>query len=489
MSQQILHIKNWIDGKFSEDFASEFLEKIDPHTGEICSYFENSSQEAAHKAIESAQMAFRDWSEMSPVQRGKILFNLVDLLKENREELSKTVAIETGKILVHAAGEVNAAISVGEFFASEGMRLYARSLTSGTKDKHVQSVRQPVGIAALIVPANTPIANIAWKIFPALICGNSVILKSSEDAPQIAAEVVALSAKVGLPKGVLNLIHGKGEISGKALVEDPRVDVISFTGSTAVGRWISKVAGERLARVSLELGGKNALVVCNDADLGNAVEWACASAFSNAGQRCASGSRMIVHEDIYDQFMNLCVKKAQSLKLGVDDDCYLGPVINKRQHEAILSIIEESINAGGVLKCGGKSPDHSNLKNGFYIEPTIIEGLSMTAKISCKEIFGPVATVYKFKTIQEALELTNQSEYGLTAAIHTKNIDKATWFAHRVRTGVININSGTFGSEPHMPFGGFGSSGNGTREPGTEALDVYTELKNISVLVNLNNLN
>jgi len=342
-------------------------------------------------------------------------------------------------------------------------------------------VRQPRGIAGLIVPANTPIANIAWKAFPALICGNTVVLKAAEDTPDIANFFAHLTKDAGLSDGVFNVIQGKGSPAGSSLVENPRVDVISFTGSTNVGRWIAEVAGRRLARVSLELGGKNPFVVCDDADIEQAVNWASLSAFSNAGQRCASGSRIIVFNDVYDEFVDELITKANSLKLGIDVDCDLGPLINQSQQENVLAAIQEAKNEGGVILCGGTASEENELKNGHYVLPTIIGGLSPTAKLSCQEVFGPVATLHKVANMSEALELANSGEYGLTSAIHTNSFERAMCFSQKVKAGVANVNIGTFGSEPHMPFGGFGASGNGTREPGVEALDVYTELKNISL--------
>jgi aldehyde dehydrogenase (NAD+) len=334
----------------------------------------------------------------------------------------------------------------------------------------------------LIVPANTPIANIAWKLFPALICGNTVVLKASEDAPRTALLMAQLAKKAGLPDGVFNVIQGRGTPAGAALIEDSRVAIISFTGSTAVGRWIAEVGGKRLARVSLELGGKNPLVVCDDADIDQAVHWASLSAFSNAGQRCAAGSRMIVFKGIYDEFRDKLVAKARSLKLGVSAGCDLGPVINKRQHQSVLEALKQTEEQGGTLLCGGGAPVSPDLAGGYYIQPTIVAGLAPDAALSRKELFAPVTMLYPVDNMQEALDLANNTEYGLTAAIHTCNVDRAMWFAQRVRSGVVNINIGTFGSEPHMPFGGFGASGNGTREPGIEALDVYSETKNISFL-------
>ena len=279
-----------------------------------------------------------------------------------------------------------------------------------------------------------------------------------------------------------SVIQGRGTPAGTALVEDPRVSVISFTGSTAVGRWIAEVAGRRLARVSLELGGKNPLIVCDDADIDQAVHWATLSAFSNAGQRCAAGSRIIVFKNVYERFRDALVAKANGLKLGVDAGCDLGPVINKRQHQSILGALDQTENEGGTLLCGGSAPTAPDVAAGYYIQPTIIDGLAPDAALSRKELFGPVTMLYPVENLQQALDLANNTEYGLTAAIHTRNVDRAMWFAQRVRAGVVNINIGTFGSEPHMPFGGFGASGNGTREPGIEALDIYSETKNISFL-------
>jgi aldehyde dehydrogenase (NAD+) len=337
--------------------------------------------------------------------------------------------------------------------------------------KYSHTVRQPRGVAGLIVPANTPIANISWKVFPALICGNTAVLKASEDAPEIAMRMAELATQAGLPDGVLNVLQGPGNPTGRALVEDSRVAVLSFTGSTAVGRWIAEVTGRRLARISLELGGKNPFVVCDDADLDLAAHWASLSAFSNAGQRCAAGSRILIFDSVYDAFVEKLVARAKSLKL------------NARQRSSILAAIDRARKAGGRVLCGGKEPDAQGLMKGFYIEPTLIDGLPDDAELTTLEIFGPVAVLQRVRDLSHALHVANASEYGLTAAIHTASVDRAMWFAQRVRAGVVNINIGTYGSEPHMPFGGVGASGNGTREPGVEALDVYSELKNISILV------
>lgn len=489
MTNTIPRIPNWIQGQECQPANDAWLEKFNPHSGELLCHIADSTVQDTRDAIAAARDAFPAWSELTPVKRGQILADIVAAMKRRSDELVDCIAVETGKPPQDARGEVGGAILQAEFFAGEGMRLYGRSLTSGTPGKYSHTVRQPRGVAGLIVPANTPIANIAWKTFPALICGNTVVMKAAEDSPHIANLFAQLAKEAGLPDGVFNVVQGRGQPAGAALVEDPRVDVISFTGSTGVGRWIAEVAGRRLARVSLELGGKNAFVVCDDADLDQAVHWASLSAFSNAGQRCAAGSRILVFKHVYDAFREKLVAKAKGLKLGVSAGCDLGPVINKRQQQNILAAIETAKAEGGRVLCGGAAPTEPALAGGYYIQPTVIEGLQTSAQLSSKEVFGPVVTLHPVEDLAEALKLANSTEYGLTAAIHTRSVDRAMWFAQRVKAGVANINLGTFGSEPHMPFGGFGASGNGTREPGVEALDVYSELKNVSFLVRESELN
>jgi acyl-CoA reductase-like NAD-dependent aldehyde dehydrogenase len=482
------YIPNWINGKEVQPIFAAWIEKFNPHSGEVLYLVADSTAADVQQAVIAASHAFPAWAELTPVRRGQILGDIVAAMKHNADELVDCITEETGKPPQDAKGEVGGAILQAEYWAGEGMRLYGRSLTSGTPNKYSHTVRQPCGVAGLIVPANTPIANIAWKSFPALICGNTVVMKAAEDSPHIANLFAKITKEAGLPDGVFNVIQGQGQLAGAALVEDPRVAVISFTGSTAVGRWIAEVGGLRLARVSLELGGKNPFIVCDDADLDQAIHWASLSAFSNAGQRCAAGSRIIVFKKVYESFRDKLVAKAQSLKLGVSAGCDLGPVVNKRQQQNILAAIERAKSDGGTVLCGGGGPTSPELANGYYIEPTVIEGLQPSAELSCKEVFGPVVTLHPVLDIQEALALANATEYGLTAAIHTRNVDRAMWFAQRVKVGVANINLGTFGSEPHMPFGGVGASGNGTREPGVEALDVYSELKNISFLTRCNQI-
>jgi acyl-CoA reductase-like NAD-dependent aldehyde dehydrogenase len=475
-------ILNWINNTLVSAADGSSIDKYNPHNGEIAVKVSASKESDVDAAVQAAENAFHVWSDLTPVNRGRQLMLLVDQMKQSKQELADCVALETGKPPKDALGEVNAAIMQGEYFAGEGMRLHGRTLPSGIYGKQSFLIREAIGVAGLIVPANTPIANIAWKVFPALICGNSVVMKASEDAPETAILFAKLCKKAGLADGVLNVIQGTGLHAGAAIVNHPKIKVISFTGSTEVGRWIAAAAGKRLARVSLELGGKNPFVVCDNANIEQAVHWASLSAFSNAGQRCAAGSRIIVFENIYDVFVSKLVAKAKQLQLGVHDTADLGPVITKRQQQNIAKTVDTAVARGARILCGGAIPSDEFLK-GFYYQPTLIDNVQPTDEISCSELFGPVATLHKVKNLKEAIAQANDTHYGLTSAIHTTNIDQAMLFARNVRAGVCNINIGTFGSEPHMPFGGFGNSGNGSREPGLEALDVYSELKNISYLV------
>jgi aldehyde dehydrogenase (NAD+) len=419
---------------------------------------------------------------MPPVQRGQILHRLCNQIEARQDAIARVIALEAGKRPRDSSGEVAGAVQCGRFFAGEGQRLYGRTTTSGQAHKYASTVREPCGVAGLVIAANTPAPNFAWKVFPALICGNAVVLKAAEDTPASAQLLAAIAHEAGLPPGVLNVVHGLGPEAGQPLVEHEDVDVVSFTGSSRVGAALAALAGQRLKKISLELGGKNPFVVCADADLERAVQWACLSAYSNAGQRCAAGSRFIVFDEVYDEFLARFVAATRALRLGVDDDCDLGPVINARQLDAMLALVNRAVDGGARLHVGGRRATGPSLAGGYYLEPTVLSEVAPDAEISCTEVFGPVAAVYRVPDFDAALALANRSPYGLTACIHTRSFDRGIEFTRRVRAGVAVVNGGTFGSEPHMPFGGVGRSGNGTREPGTEALDVYSELKDIYLL-------
>jgi aldehyde dehydrogenase (NAD+) len=472
-------LPNWIGGQQVQALARETFAKVSPHDGRTLARAARSRAEDVSAAIAAAKSAYETWSVLPPVQRGDILFRIASALRARREDVARVVAIETGKSLANALGETDGAIALALFMAGEGQRLYGRTTTSGTPNRYAMTVRQPLGVAGLIIAANTPIANAAWKVFPALVCGNTAVLKAAEDTPATAWILARIAGEAGLPPGVLNVVNGLGEEAGAPLVAHPDVAVISFTGSTAVGREIAVVAGRRLARVSLELGGKNPFIVCDDADLEQAVKWALLSAFSNAGQRCASGSRIIVFDAVYERFRDLLVERASKLRVGPADDDDLGPVINEEQLSCMLSAVDAAVVRGATILCGGKrlvSPDRAA---GFYMAPTLIENVTASDEISHTELFGPISCLYRARDFDEALALANDSPYGLTACIHTANVHRALEFTRRIEAGVAMVNAGTFGSEPHMPFGGIKQSGNGSREPGTEALDIYSNLKDV----------
>ncbi|HZS64110.1 MAG TPA: aldehyde dehydrogenase family protein [Xanthobacteraceae bacterium] len=477
-------IGNWIAGVEMPAAYGEAFEKISPHDGSTLCRAARSQKQDVEAAVAAAAAAQPAWAQMPAVQRGDILHAIAMALAAHTEDMAQTVALETGKSLKDARGETKGAIQQALFMAGEGMRLFGRTTTSAGANKQAMTLRAPLGVAGLIIAANTPIANVAWKVFPALICGNAAVLKASEDAPATAWLFGEIAREAGLPDGVLNIIQGLGAEAGRALVADPRVAVVSFTGSTAVGREIARVAGERLAKISLELGGKNPFVVCDDADLDAAVEWVALSAFSNAGQRCASGSRVIVFDAVYDAFKAKLLERTRKLKVGPTDNDDFGPVINERQLTAMLAAIERARAAGASVLIGGtrlRDPGHAQ---GCYLAPTIIEGAGVADEISVKELFGPILCLYRVKDFEGALALANDSPYGLTACIHTRSLDRASEFIRRAEAGTVSVNAGTYGSEPHMPFGGVKQSGNGSREPGTEAIDFYSNLKNVYITTN-----
>ncbi len=474
-------VPNWINGAQVEALSGEVFDKLSPHSGGQLYRVSRSGADDVERAIQVAVAAQPDWAGLTPVRRGEILHDIAQLMRRDQEDIAAVVALETGMSFSAAMGETGAAIAQGEFMAGEGRRFYGRTTTSATPNKYASIVRQPMGVAGLIIAANTPIANVAWKIFPALICGNAAVLKAAEDTPATAWLFGRIAQQAGLPAGVLNIIQGKGEEAGAPLVANAAVDVVSFTGSTAVGRLIAATAGERLAKVSLELGGKNALLVCDDADLENAVNWTLLAAFSNAGQRCAAASRIIVFDAVYDRFRDSLVERTGSLKLGPDDSDDLGPVINGKQLNNMLAAVEKAKQAGASITIGGYRLGGEAHAKGFYMAPTIIEHAHPHDEVSVTELFGPITCLYRVSDFAEALHMANDSPYGLTAAIHTRSIHRATEFTQKVQAGVAVVNGGTHGSEPHMPFGGLKQSGNGSREPGTEALDVYSELKDIYI--------
>jgi aldehyde dehydrogenase (NAD+) len=474
-------IPNLVAGADAPAMDAGTFAKIDPATGrEICRVARSTAPDI-ERAVAAAKRAQPAWAAMTAVKRGDILRQIALLMRERRDAVANLVARETGKSKKDALGETDAAIEMGFFVAGEGRRFYGQTTTSAVPNKAAMVVRQPLGVAGLIIAANTPIANVAWKAFPALLCGNAAILKAAEDTPLSAWAFGLLAREAGVPDGVYATIHGMGPEAGAPLVEHPDVAVVSFTGSCEVGRWIAETAGRRLAKTCLELGGKNPLIVCDDADLKNAVTWAIGSAFSNAGQRCAAGSRLIVFDGVYDRFKSQLVEATSRLNVGTGDTDDYGPVINQEQMINMLAAVDRAKAAGATVLTGGHRLTGAAYGDGYFVAPTILERVRPHDEISRSELFGPITCLYRVTSFEEALALANDSPFGLTASIHTQNINRAMTFLGRIQAGVAVVNGGTYGSEPHMPFGGLRQSGNGWREAGTQALDVYSDLKTIYI--------
>jgi len=461
---------NLIGGETVPALGGEWLEKLRPADGSPLCRVARSGPEDVERAVAAARAAQPEWAARTPVERGEILRELALLLRDRREEASAIVAEETGKAEELALGETDAAVEMGLFVAGEGRRSYGRTMTASMKHRTVLTLRQPLGTAALIMSFNTPLPNVAWKAFPSAFCGNASVVKPSEHTPASASFFATLALEAGVPPGVLNVVHGLGTEAGAALVEHPGVDLVSFTGSAETGRWIGGTAGRRLAKVCLELGGKNALVVCDDADVENATRWALASAFSNSGQRCAAASRIVVFDGVYDELRERLVAGAAALPAE--------PVISDAARVRILDAVEAAVEAGATLLAGGAAPEEP----GFRVAPTVLEGAAPGDEISRTELFGPVTLLYRVRDLEEAIALVNDSPYGLTAAIHTASVHRAMRFAELVQAGVVVVNGGTHGSEPHMGFGGVKDSGTGWREAGIEALDVYSDWKIVNVI-------
>jgi alpha-ketoglutaric semialdehyde dehydrogenase len=458
---------NFIDGRTARAADGRWFEKLRPEDGSFLCRAARSQAADVDAAIAAARRAQPEWARRTAVERGNVVREIAFALRARREDAAAIVAAEVGKPTDLALGEVDGAVEMGFFVAGEGRRYYGRTTTASMPHRTVMTTRQPLGVAALIVSFNTPLPNYAWKAFPAVFCGNAAVLKPSEETPASGHFFGELCHDAGLPDGVLNVVQGLGPEAGPPLVESPEVDLVSFTGSAKTGRWIQERAGRRLAKVCMELGGKNALVVCDDADLDRAVEFATASAFSNAGQRCAAASRLVVFDAVYDDFRTRLVTAAKAFEVG--------PVINEEHLERIVATIARS---DATVATGGRRLD----RPGWWLEPTVLEDSSPDSEVSCEELFGPVTILYRVRSFDEAVTLVNDSPYGLTSAIHTASVHRAMAFADASQAGVVVVNGGTHGSEPHMGFGGVKQSGTGWREAGVEALDVYSDWKYVNLI-------
>jgi len=468
----------FIDGEWINSDSGETFTRVNPaDPSEVIGEFQKGNALDATKAIDAAEKAFKAWSDTPAPKRAEFIFKAAQMLNEEKDELSQIMTREMGKTLLDATADVQEAINVGFYAAGEGKRLFGYTAPSEKPDKFAMTVRLPIGVAGLISPWNFPIAIPAKKIFYSLLCGNTAVLKPASDTPLCATKLIEAIEKAGIPKGVLNLVTGPGETVGMALIRDKRVRVISFTGHKDTGATILREAG--IKRLNLEMGGKNPIVVMDDADLKLAVNGVLWGGFETSGQRCTASSRVIVHEKIKEPFESMLVEQVRMLKIGngLDPKVDLGPLINKTAQEKVARYVEIGKKEGAKLLIGGSIP--KGLK-GYFFEPTIFTDCTVNMQIAQEEIFGPVISILSARTLDEAIELANSVEYGLSSSIYTNSISNAFAAINKLQSGLTYVNSPTIGAECHLPFGGMKHSGN-TREDGPEGIKEFTELKTVYV--------
>jgi len=459
--------------------STETFESVSPATGETIGTFPRSGRAEVDRAVATAREAWEDWRLVPAPERGNILFRFAELLRRDKDSLTDLITREMGKVKTEAGGDVQEAIDMAYYMGGEGRRMFGHTTPSELRDKFMMSVRMPVGVVGAITPWNFPIAIPAWKLCPALVCGNTVVLKPAEDTPELAQRFVDLLGEAGIPDGVVNIVHGFGEEAGDALVRHPDVPIITFTGSRDTGVLVTKAAADGLKHVHLELGGKNAIIVMDDADVDLAVEGIVWSAFGTAGQRCTAASRVIVHEAVYGALQTKLVAAAEKLRLGKpwEDDTDIGPVINRAAIEKIHSYTEIGKGEGAKLLTGGEAVNGE----GNYYRPTVFADVDPGMRIAQEEIFGPTTALIPVKGFEEAVRAANGIRYGLSSSIYTRDVNRAFAAMRDLQTGITYVNAGTTGAEVHLPFGGMKETGNGHREAGQAALDVFTEWKSIYV--------
>jgi aldehyde dehydrogenase (NAD+) len=471
--------KNFIGGEWVDAASGETFETTVPATGETLGTFPKSGPEDVDRAVDSAKAAFEEWRLVPAPKRGEILFRFGQLLAAQKDELALLMAREMGKVLPEAAGDVQEAIDMSFYMGGEGRRLFGHTTPSELRDKFNMSVRQPIGVVGVITPWNFPIAIPSWKIAPALVCGNTVVFKPATDTPLLGERFVELLVEAGVPAGVVNIVHGGGGAVGDRLVRHPDVPVITLTGSRETGVEVMRNAAENLKHVHLELGGKNAIVVLDDADLDLAVDGIVWSAFGTSGQRCTAASRVIVQEGAYEELQSRLVAAAEKLRLGPgwEEDVDVGPVINRRALEKIHSYTEIGTNEGAKLLTGGEAVNGE----GTFYRPTIFGDVDPQMRVAQEEIFGPTTALIRVRDLDEAVRVSNGIRFGLSSSIFTRDVNKAFRAMRDLEAGITYINAGTIGAEVHLPFGGTKQTGNGHREAGQAALDVFTEWKSIYV--------
>ena len=476
-----MNYKNYINGKWvktGKTFAS-----TNPATGELVGKCCEAGPREVAMAVKSARKAFAGWRLTPAPKRAEYLLRLGQLFEQRKNELSRIVTQEMGKVLKEGAGDVQESIDITYYMAGEGRRLFGHNVPSELANKFAMAVREPVGVCALITPWNFPTAIPCWKMMPALVLGNTVVLKPASDTSVSAAKVIQLMDEVGFPPGVVNFVMGPGEKTGNVLIKDPDVDLISFTGSTVVGRKIATTATSLGKRVSLEMGGKNAIIVMDDGDLDLATDAILWAAFGTTGQRCTACSRVLVHHRVKSKLVSKLLERAKKLRLGdgLNPKTDVGPVINAGQLARIHRYVKIGQREGAKLLCGGRIRSDGAYKKGYFYEPTIFDNVKPKMCIAQEEIFGPVVALISVKDLDEAIRVNNDTAYGLSSSIFTRDVNKAYRAMRDITTGIVYVNAGTTGAEVQLPFGGTRGTGNGHREAGQAAIDSFSEWKTIYV--------
>ncbi len=478
------HFDNYIEGKWvPAKSGRRFADRNPADQDDVIGEFPASDAGDVDRAVAAAKKAFDGWRRTPAPKRGEIIFKAGEILVRRKEEIARAMTREMGKVLKEARGDVQEGIDTAYLHAGEGRRLHGFSAPSELPNKAGWTVRAPVGVAGLITPWNFPLAIPTWKSFPALVAGNTVVIKPASDTPHCVNLLAEALEAAGIPAGVFNVVHGGGGSVGTAIVNHPDTRVISFTGSSEVGRGIAQVAGFQLKRCSLELGGKNAQIVMDDADLELALEGALWGAFGTTGQRCTATSRLIVHEKVHDEFVGLVLDRAKKLRLGngLEEGVEVGPLVNREQVEKVHEYVEIGKKEGAKLLCGGEPATEGALRKGCFYRPTILDGVKPEMRVAREEIFGPVLSVLRCGNVDEAVQVMNNVDYGLSSSIYTRDIGAAFTAMQEIESGIVYVNAPTIGAECHFPFGGVKQTGNGHREGAYPIYDVFTEWKTIYV--------
>ncbi len=476
--------KNYINGEWKESSSGETFDNINPaNHRQVLGRFQKSNKKDVKEAVAAATAALKSWRSFPAPKRGEILFRVGELLLKNKESLARDMTQEMGKVIGETRGDVQEAIDLTYYTAGEGRRLLGETVPSELPNKFCMSVRMPVGVVSAITPWNFPMAIPSWKLIPALICGNTVVIKPATDTPLSVVNFVKTFEQAGLPPGVLNMVTGSGTEVGTPMIEHDKVNLVSFTGSTDTGAVIASACARNMKQYSLEMGGKNAIIVMDDADLDLAVEGVIFGAFGTTGQRCTACSRVIVHKKIAKKFTNLLLKRTRSLKLGdgLLDKTDVGPLVNESQRTKVHNYVKIGKDEGAKLLTGGKYAGGKNLKDGTFYQPTIFTEVAPKMRIAQEEIFGPVVSIIPCNNFDRAVAIVNDSRFGLSSSIYTRDVNKAFKAMETLDTGITYINASTIGAEIQLPFGGTKGTGNGHREAGTAALEVFSEWKSIYV--------